>query len=148
MDEDEDEDETRTRRKTEEEDEEEDEISRDLDESVGLDEDESFEGEEQAELELVSREVLQRNTAGWTFCLTDNGLYMMALTGATAIGDLCVVLDGGKVPVILRPVKKENPSERQKYEIMHVAYVHGFMDGEAESWVNEGRLMESDFLIV
>ena len=96
----------------------------------------------------VSLEVLQRNAASWVFCVTDSGFYTMSLRGMTRPGDLVLVLDGGKVPVLVRPVAKECPPEHCSYEIVHVVYAHGFMNGETEKWIEEARLKESEFLII
>ena len=95
----------------------------------------------------VSLEVLERNAASWVFCVTDSGFYTMSLRGITKPGDLVLVLDGGKVPVLVRPVAKECPPEHCSYEIVHVVYTHGFMNGETEKWIEEARLKESEFLI-
>lgn len=64
----------------------------------------------------------------WNFSITDNGLYAM-ITEPTREGDVIACLDGGKVPVVLRPAEHDGPGER--WQLITVAYVHGFMDGEA-----------------
>jgi hypothetical protein len=64
----------------------------------------------------------------WNFSITHNGLYVM-ITEPTREGDVIACLDGGKVPVVLRPAEHDGPGER--WQLITVAYVHGFMDGEA-----------------
>jgi hypothetical protein len=86
-----------------------------------------------------------RNRDEWTFCLSDEGLYMMVRRGARE-GDLIAVLDGGKVPVILREVPGEGNGERE-YRVVCVAYVHGFMDGKAVEMCAGGELEEQVFVL-
>ncbi len=70
------------------------------------------------------------------FTMTDNGLYLLTRRYAKE-GDVVVVLDGGKVPVILRRVESANQQDPgQFYNFVCVSYVHGFMDGEAEEAVS------------
>ena len=50
-------------------------------------------------------------------------------------GDVVAVLAGGKVPYVLRPEAPSNPSEesgdsRKYYSVLGDAYIHGIMDGE------------------
>ncbi|KAH8794546.1 heterokaryon incompatibility protein-domain-containing protein [Hyaloscypha sp. PMI_1271] len=50
-------------------------------------------------------------------------------------GDVVAVLAGGKVPYVLRPEASSNPSEesgdsRKYYSVLGDAYIHGIMDGE------------------
>lgn len=51
------------------------------------------------------------------------------------IGDVVAVLSGGSVPCILRPVSKESKHE---YSFVSVAYIHGFMHGEAFESMERG----------
>jgi hypothetical protein len=64
----------------------------------------------------------------WTFGMTTNGLYVLFSPPAKE-GDIIACLEGGKVPIILRPVHQDGSPER--YKIITTAYVHGFMDIEA-----------------
>lgn len=87
------------------------------------------------------------NIKKWTFTMTDNGLYVLVVQ-PTREGDLVACIDGGKVPVILRPLEQEG---RKVYQLITVAYVHGFMDMEAtESSELRERLglKEDVFLLV
>jgi len=34
-----------------------------------------------------------------------------------------------------------------KYRLISTAYVHGFMNGEANEWVNDGKLKEQELLL-
>ncbi|KAF5709456.1 heterokaryon incompatibility 6 OR allele [Fusarium mundagurra] len=83
------------------------------------------------------------------FTITDNGLFLLTRPHVQK-GDIVVVLDGGKVPMVLR---KAGPGYRNKgigevYHIVCSTYVHGFMDGEAEIGVIDGWLKKEDFLII
>ncbi|CAF3511544.1 unnamed protein product [Fusarium graminearum] len=78
------------------------------------------------------------------FVVTKNGLYVLARPYVEE-GDVVAVLDGGKVPMILRktdPVSEK--STEDTYRIVGPAYVHGFMDGKAEVGVTEGWLAKQD----
>ncbi|KAB5536195.1 heterokaryon incompatibility protein-domain-containing protein [Coniochaeta sp. 2T2.1] len=86
-----------------------------------------------------------RNREGWTFCLSEEGRYLMVRRGARE-GDIIAVLDGGKVPVILRELPREGDRETE-YQVVCVAYVHGFMDGQAVKMCEAGELTERDFLL-
>ena len=84
----------------------------------------------------------------WTFSVTDNGLYVMIMP-PTREGDIVACLDGGKVPVVLRPVEHDGAGER--YRIIGVAYVHGFMDMEAtasKALIEKLRLEEKEFWLL
>lgn len=91
------------------------------------------------------RQMWLRNQEEWTFCLSDEGLYMMVRRGAKE-GDTIAVLDGGKVPVILREVPGGEGRETE-YQVVCVAYVHGFMDGEAVEMCEGGKLTQQEFCI-
>jgi hypothetical protein len=94
----------------------------------------------------LSRRMWYRNRDEWTFCVSEEGLYMMVRRGARE-GDLIAVLDGGKVPVILRQVPTKGNGGNQ-YAVVCVAYVHGFMDGKAVQMCEAGQLTEQELLIV
>jgi hypothetical protein len=90
----------------------------------------------------------------WRFAELEGGLYSMVPWEETAqepvhstkVGDVVVVVMGGKVPLVLR--EKGNDEENGKWEVIGTAYVHGFMDGLASGWVEEGRLKERTFDVV
>ncbi|KAM0806614.1 hypothetical protein AB5N19_06951 [Seiridium cardinale] len=65
---------------------------------------------------------------GWTFAMTGNGLYTL-ITPAAREDDVVACLDGGKVPLVLRPVQNDNMQGH--YTVIGVAYVHGLMDQES-----------------
>ncbi|KFY33933.1 hypothetical protein V495_08233 [Pseudogymnoascus sp. VKM F-4514 (FW-929)] len=94
--------------------------------------------------ERESVKMMNKMFEQWMFTKSDNGLFLM-VKEATREGDLIVVLDGGKVPMLLRQVEG---SEGERYTVVDAAYVHGFMDGEARKGVDEGNLTEQDFLVV
>jgi hypothetical protein len=80
------------------------------------------------------------------FTVTDNGLFL-ATRFAAKEGDVVAVLDGGKVPLVLRKVDSRDGVEVDLYMIVGSTYVHGFMDGEAEVGVAEGWLEKREILI-
>ncbi|KAI1012204.1 hypothetical protein LB503_004529 [Fusarium chuoi] len=80
------------------------------------------------------------------FAVTDNGLFL-ATRFAAKEGDVVAVLDGGKVPLALRKVEPRDGVEGELYMVVGSTYVHGFMDGEAETGVTEGWLEKREILI-
>ncbi|KAJ4252017.1 hypothetical protein NW762_011318 [Fusarium torreyae] len=62
-------------------------------------------------------------------------------------GDVVVLLDGGNVPYLLRPVKVEGESE-QKYELVGECYVQGIMHGEVLERLEENADKRQVFDIV
>jgi hypothetical protein len=88
-------------------------------------------------------------TENLMFSVTHNGLYLLARPHVRE-GDVIAVLDGGKVPMVLRKVEQKSCDGRteSEYKLVCPAYVHGFMDGEAEVGVAEGWLKKQDILLV
>jgi len=89
----------------------------------------------------------------WRFAELEGGLYSMVPWDrawkpeySAKVGDVVVVVAGGKVPVTLR--EKGNDEGNRKWEVVGTAYVHGFMDGLAAEWVGESRFKEKTFDIV
>ncbi|OBT67383.1 hypothetical protein VE03_03077 [Pseudogymnoascus sp. 23342-1-I1] len=93
--------------------------------------------------DLDSGKMMDKMFIQWMFTKSDTGLFLMVREG-TREGDIIVVVDGGKVPLLLREVD----GAKGEYIIVNAVYVHGFMDGEARKWVDEGKLSEQDFLVV
>jgi len=89
----------------------------------------------------ASSTVLRRLWGRWNFGMTENGLFVRHRQ-AIRQGDLVVVLDGGKVPLVLRWA-----ATSECFVVVSTAYVHGFMDGEAEAEVRDGRMEKKDFLL-
>lgn len=89
--------------------------------------------------------MLYRNYDEWVFVVADNGLFCMVRGGARE-GDVIAVLDGAKVPVVLREKEGGDGGERE-WAIVCVAYVHGYMDGEAVERCEKGELTEEDFVV-
>ncbi len=59
------------------------------------------------------------------------------------IGSIVVVLNGGKVPILLRSLpttEREPKTEELRCHLLGPVYVHGLMDGEAQSWAEEKKL--------
>lgn len=86
---------------------------------------------------------LGRHGLRWTFITSASGLFCMIKKGARE-GDVIAVLDGGKVPVILRPVDGDD----SRFHVVTTAYVHGYMDGEAMVGVENGKLQRRDLFLV
>lgn len=93
--------------------------------------------------QVICKRMWVRNFIHWTFTVSENGLYCMLKRGARP-GDLLAVLDGGKVPVILRAADEDS----SRLRVVGTAYVHGFMDGEARLAADEGRLTRAQMLLV
>ncbi|KFY84963.1 hypothetical protein V500_08826 [Pseudogymnoascus sp. VKM F-4518 (FW-2643)] len=93
---------------------------------------------------LRSGQMMDKMFTRWMFTKADNGLFLMVREGARE-GDVIVVVEGGKVPLLLREVKGNVGG---RYTVVNAVYVHGFMDGEARTGVDEGKLSEQDFLVV
>jgi hypothetical protein len=82
----------------------------------------------------------------WRFAVSEGGFYCMIPTDA-AEGDQIAVMDGAKVPLVLRSTG-ESSDGIATFKFIGTAYVHGFMDGLARSWVQEGKLQEKNFILV
>ncbi|VUC33961.1 unnamed protein product [Clonostachys rosea] len=72
-----------------------------------------------------------RITYDWVFSITTNELYVLVMQPAKE-GDIIACLDGGKVPVVLRPLEETSSDGKKRYKFINVAYVHGLMDFGAE----------------
>jgi hypothetical protein len=87
-------------------------------------------------------------TGGRCFVTTAKGYFGFAPTECRE-GDVVVVLYGGRVPYVLRPIDvTETGSHRRDYVLLGDAYIHGIMDGEAFEGVEEGdaRLLNFDIV--
>jgi hypothetical protein len=82
----------------------------------------------------------------WRFATTEGGFYCMIPADA-AEGDRVVIMDGAKVPLVLRSTG-ESSDGIATFRFVGTAYVHGFMDGPAQSWVQEGKLRKESFILV
>jgi hypothetical protein len=80
---------------------------------------------------------------GYRFCTTVNAFMAMVPDIAEA-GDILCVLYGSKYPHVLRKV----PEKEDTYTLVGIAYVHGFMDGEAIEWRDQGKLKEQKFNLI
>jgi hypothetical protein len=88
---------------------------------------------------------MMHETHDLMFATTDNGLYMLARPHVQQ-GDVVAVIDGGRIPMVLRKVVDEGLGDT--FKVVCSAYVHGFMDGEADTGVAEGWLQKQDILLV
>jgi len=77
---------------------------------------------------LRSYKMLEKMMRLWRFYTTDNGLFVLAQSD-TSEGDVVVILDGAKTPMVLRPTT-DGSEGHVLYQPLNGAYVHGFMDGE------------------
>ncbi|OAA59616.1 het domain containing protein [Niveomyces insectorum RCEF 264] len=112
--------------------------------------------------------MLQRMVRRWGVAETvsdghgGGGLFLLVRATARA-GDVVAVLDGSKVPVVLRPREdvlpkaddeddedddENNETNSSCYEYVCPAYVHGYMDGEAVTQVEQGTRTEQSFVLV
>lgn len=99
-------------------------------------------------LELTFLPWISYSNQDWMFTVADNGLFLLARPGVKQ-GDIIVVLDGAKIPMVLRRAEMDHKHQDmgEVYHVVCSTYVHGFMDGEAERGVSEGWLEKRDFLI-
>ncbi|CAH0050705.1 unnamed protein product [Clonostachys solani] len=91
-----------------------------------------------------------RITSDWVFSITTNGLYVLIMPPAKE-GDIIVCLDGGKVPVVLRPLEETSGGEKKRYQFINVAYVHGLMDfgtGDSTTLREKLGLEDQEFWLV
>jgi hypothetical protein len=83
----------------------------------------------------------------YMFATTSEGLFVLTRRYVRE-GDFVAVLDGGKVPVILRRVPAQIGAEFEElYHFVCIAYVHGIMDGEVEEAVTRGWLEKREILL-
>ena len=97
--------------------------------------------------EVGKIEALKKMSYKWRFTVTDTGFYSLVPKQARA-GDEVLVLHGGKVPMVLRPVRDISGNGEACYEVIGGAYVHGFMDGQAAQWAERGELEEGIFTLI
>lgn len=99
-----------------------------LDEVSALPKDTMWREKEKFYRKLHSYMMFRRNRETWHFFTTDDGRF--ALGGSEVReGDVVAVLDGAKVPVVLRPTG-ESMDGVECCRFVSPAYVHGSMDGE------------------
>ena len=95
---------------------------------------------------LRSKTMWERNKKNWSFFKSQGGLFILAREHVTD-GDVVAVVEGGKVPFILRPVDGKSGRENC-FQFVSPAYVHGYMDGKAAARGVEGNLDLREFLLV
>lgn len=100
-----------------------------------------------AELEIPGLD-LQMELWPRKFATTKDGLFCLTTLEAKD-GDFIVVLGGAKVPVVLRRIIRdsEESTDQHEYILVGPAYVHGFMDGEAMTLADEGKLEKEEFVL-
>jgi hypothetical protein len=77
---------------------------------------------------------------GWTMATTEKGYFAMVPLYSRKGDVVCVVPSLG-VPLVLRPVATE-PLSKAKLELVGPSYVHGIMDGELITRLEQGELEE------
>lgn len=80
---------------------------------------------------------------GRVFFITENGRFGLARAGL-AWGDGIAIVQGGAVPVLLRPTVRNGPLNRE-FQLRTEAFVLGVMEGEI--WDDTNILSEEIFLI-
>jgi Heterokaryon incompatibility protein (HET) len=95
---------------------------------------------------LRSKTMWTRNKKNWSFFTSQSGLFILARQHAMD-GDVVAVVEGGKVPFILRPVGHRTARENC-FEFVSPAYVHGYMDREAAAEGVKGTLHLREILLV
>jgi hypothetical protein len=95
---------------------------------------------------LRSKTMWTRNKKHWSFFTSQSGLFILARQHVMD-GDVVAVVEGGKVPFILRPVGRRSDRE-DCFEFVSPAYVHGYMDGEAAVGGVKGTLHLREILLV
>ncbi|KAF5667197.1 heterokaryon incompatibility protein (het-6OR allele) [Fusarium heterosporum] len=105
--------------------------------------------DDHAEVMLARSFLASQGRNNLIFAVTNNGLFIL-VRPHTEEGDVVVVLDGGKLPMVLRKVsaKEQHEGKENTCRLVGPAYVHGFMDGEAEIGVTEGWLQKQDILLI
>ncbi|KAI1352015.1 hypothetical protein F5Y01DRAFT_314263 [Xylaria sp. FL0043] len=93
--------------------------------------------------ELVCWDMLLRTLRNWIFERSKTGLLLMA-SKEPREDDVVAILDGSKVPCLLRPFYDNN---ELRYRVIHSVYVHGYMDGRVANEVEHGRLQKQDILL-
>ncbi|KAH8747572.1 heterokaryon incompatibility protein-domain-containing protein [Hyaloscypha finlandica] len=78
---------------------------------------------------------------GRCFIITQQGYYGLAPL-ITKQGDLCCVLNGTKVPYILR-----KSTEQSCYKLIGEAYIHGFMRGEVAELITRGECTVEELVL-
>lgn len=101
--------------------------------------------------ELHGGTMWPRMKLDWQFAVTNTGFFAMIPDSAQR-QDEVVVLRGEKTPLILRAVEGavtgSDGESLPAYILVVSAYVHGFMDGEARSWAEDGKLSGQQFVLV
>jgi hypothetical protein len=89
------------------------------------------------------------NDFGTTFSHAKHLKLFRTLNGYLGLGSECIgegdslwILPGSRVPLILRPVKR-NGKDGNRYQLVGGTYLHGFMNGEAVCPSCSGKAVEA-----
>ncbi|KAH7309168.1 heterokaryon incompatibility protein-domain-containing protein [Stachybotrys elegans] len=77
------------------------------------------------------------------FFTSDGPGWMGLVPSDAAIGDEIVLLEGGRVPYVVRRIIADVDVQTKHYQFVGAAYVHGLMDGS--EWTGEGL---EDFVLI
>ncbi|TGJ84456.1 hypothetical protein E0Z10_g4336 [Xylaria hypoxylon] len=99
--------------------------------------------EDSPQSELTSFYMFWRTLDNWVFAMSKTGLLLMVSKEAQE-DDVLAILDGGKVPCLLRPFHEK---DELRYRMIHSVYIHGYMDGKAATEVEQGQLQKQEFLL-
>lgn len=107
---------------------------------------------------IAGRTGISSLTSEWQFAELEGGLYsMVPWEGGSSgdnkpsrVGDLVVAVEGGKVPLVLRERNNVGHQENggEEWEVIGTAYCHGFMDGLASQWAENGKLTRRNFDLI
>ncbi|KAI1819221.1 heterokaryon incompatibility protein-domain-containing protein [Xylaria intraflava] len=92
---------------------------------------------------LRSSMMLNRSFVNWAFAMSKTGLLLMVGKNAQ-VGDVLAILDGGKVPCLLRPCRD---GRELRYRVLNSTYIHGYMEGRAATDVQQGLLQKQEILL-
>lgn len=82
-----------------------------------------------------------RELQGRRLFLTKEGRFGLAPSASSAVGDVCCVVWGVTVPLLL------TPAEAGRHKLVGECYVQGVMDGELQEQYASGKLNAQDILI-
>ncbi|KAF8853576.1 hypothetical protein BDZ45DRAFT_748389 [Acephala macrosclerotiorum] len=113
--------------------------------SLGADHSEELADESTTDdtVKLLLRSMRSRSS-GYDLAIAE-GRFMAMVPSTAQRGDVIVVLYGSKIPHVLRPVAG---GEEGTFELVGMAYVHGYMYGAAIEQRDAGVLKEKAFVLV
>ncbi|OCK95116.1 HET-domain-containing protein [Cenococcum geophilum 1.58] len=83
---------------------------------------------------------IQEKLRGWKFCVTKKG-YMGMVPNHAEPGDLVCVFFGSKVPLLIRPTRRDDSC----FTVVGSLYMHGIMSGEVIDELEKGNIEKRTF---